>query len=55
MFKVEITTNPLSISIETSSISDEKMVRKLIDDITKKYTTQKGLGNADFNAVQLSA
>lgn len=54
MFKVEVKVGSFEVSVETSSISDENMIRKLIDDITKKYTTTYTMGKVDFNQIQLS-
>lgn len=54
MFKVEIKASPFEVSVESTSISDESKIRKLIDDITKKYTTTYAMGKFDFNKIKLS-
>ena len=54
MFKVEIKAGAFEVSVESTSISDEDKIRKLIDDITEKYTKTYAMGKEDFNKIKLA-
>ncbi len=37
MFKIEIRQDKFGVMVESDSISNEKTMRKLVDDITEKF------------------